>query len=286
MKNIIFFFLVVLVSFMSYSQNHRETVLEGIISSSLPVENIHIINKNSGKATISTKYGKFKIPVKVNDTLVFSGIQFFKKELIITKQLIKHKFIIIKLFEKRNELDEVEIKAHNLSGNLLTDADKVKDSIFKVNSLASDFSTIDFSKALENEVDIKHFKNQGPTRLDASKLTDPIKPLTVDVLAVLGLVLEPLTKEVSKMIEIERRRKKEKKSYQEKVLKASEKIRTELSDSFFIETLKIPKKEITVFINYCKPKGIIDLYIKGRKMEVLDILIKESILYRKIGKQD
>jgi len=249
------FFFVIL---QCYAQE-KQTVISGKISSdSLSVENIHIINKNSNKATISNQYGEFKISVKVNDTLVFSGIQFYTKEVLITQLLIKSNMITVTLFQKVNQLDEVEVKAHDLSGNLVTDANNVKDSVSKVNSIALDFSMIDFSKTVISDID--EIDRRKPP--DISRLVNPHLQIGIGASFTIGSIKKKRTPTIP------------------------EKIRADLGNAFFTKTLKIPLEQIDFFIDYCKSKGIIDLYIKNRKIEVIDILIKESITYRKLEKQD
>jgi hypothetical protein len=53
-------------------------------------------------------------------------------------------------------------------------------------------------------------------------------------------------------------------------------IRKLITDAYFIETLSIKKEDISMFVEYCKPKGILKLYKENKKMEVIDILIEES----------
>ncbi len=258
MRNIVFFILLLSLPFKAFCQENRKNIKGKIINNSLSIENIHIINKNSGKATISNKHGEFQIPVKVADTLLFSGVQFYKKELLVTNQLIKNKSIVIKLFQKTNMLDEVEIKIHNLSGSLVTDANQVKDTVSKIAPLALDFSMIDFSKSVTNDID----------KIDRRKPPD-----------ISGLVNPHLQKGIGvASFTIDSPKKK-------RVPTIPEKIRAEFGNDFFIKTLKIPLEQIDFFIDYCKSKGIIDLYIKDRKVEVIDILIKESTIYRNLEKQ-
>ncbi len=197
------FFLFFSAVIQNHAQENRIVTSGKINSDALSIENIHILNKNSKKGTISNKYGEFKIPVKVNDTLIFSGIQFYKKEIRITEQLIKNKVITIELFQKINELDEVEIKVHNLLGNLVTDANSVKDSVSKVNSLAFDFSMIDFSKPVV--LDIDEFSR---SRTSSNK---QLMPGGGNILGLLGLMFDPLMGEISKIGQRKRRLKKEKK---------------------------------------------------------------------------
>jgi len=249
---IIFFFAVQ----QFHAQDNGIEITGKIINDSLSVKNIHVINKNSNKATVSNQYGEFKIPVRVNDILVFSGIQFYSKEVRITQQLIKSKKITIELFQKINELEEVEIKAHNLSGSLVNDAKNVKDSVSKIAPLALDFSMIDFSKPVINDIDE----------------IDRLKPPDIS-----RLINPHFQKGIGASFTIDSPKKK-------RTLTIPEKIRTDFGNDFFTKTLKIPLEQIGFFIDYCNSEGINDLYIKNRKMEVIDILIKESITYRKLEK--
>jgi hypothetical protein len=58
-------------------------------------------------------------------------------------------------------------------------------------------------------------------------------------------------------------------------------MRKELGDDVFVQQMGIPKIHIEPFIRYCQKKDIIDLYVEGRLMEVIDILIKEKDNYRR-----
>jgi len=275
---ILFIFCLVIIKINA--QENRINISGKINSDALSVENIHILNKISTKGTISNKYGEFTIPVKENDTLVFSGIQFYKKEITITNQLIKNKIITIELFQKINELDEVEIKAHNLTGDLVTDANNIKKPVSKVGKGALDFSMIDFSKPVINDIDeIDRLKPPNP-----NNLTNPNIPIGGNVLGLLKFALDPLMGEISKIGQRKRRLKKEKHLYKKEAIETPNNIVDYLGESFFIETLKIPREEIDAFIEYSKSKGIIDLYIKNHKIEVIDILIKESLNYKKLKK--
>ncbi len=81
------FILLLSISTKIFAQEKQIVISGNIINDALSVENIHILNKTSNKGTIANKYGEFKIPIKANDTLIFSGIQFYKKEVLITQQI-------------------------------------------------------------------------------------------------------------------------------------------------------------------------------------------------------
>ena len=74
--------------------------------------------------------------------------------------------------------------------------------------------------------------------------------------------------------------REEKAQYQEAIDEAPAKIAQELSDEFFTDELKIPLSSIEDFILSCESKNIIELFLEGRKIEVIDILIKEAPKYR------
>lgn len=89
------------------------------------IESIHVFNKTYNKYTITDEKGIFNIPVRINDTLVFSAIQFKLKEVVISKVIINGMQLSVILEEQVNELDAVYIKP-NLSGDLLADTRNIK----------------------------------------------------------------------------------------------------------------------------------------------------------------
>lgn len=84
------------------------------------VEGIHIINKTANRFTISNDQGEFIIPARLNDTILFSGISYHPKEIVISKLLIASKQMTVYLEELVNALDEVVV-GKVLSGDLKSD---------------------------------------------------------------------------------------------------------------------------------------------------------------------
>ncbi len=270
--NRLYLILIFLFVVKIQAQDDRYQIKGIITSDSVSVENIHIINKTSKKGTVSNQFGEFKIPVKANDTLVFSGIQFYTKELKITKKQIESKLISIDLFQKINTLDEVEIKAHDLTGNLFADSKNAKDSIKELNSELSKPGTWSVDFSIIDDMD-ETDKKRPP---DASQLTNPNIPIGGNILGLASFILKPITKEISKIGKTKRELKIKEVNYQIKSKEAPEKIRSDFGDDFFIIQLNISIEKIDAFIKHCISKGIIDLYIKDKKLEIMDLLIKES----------
>ncbi len=263
--------LFIFLSFYSFSQNERKILFGKIVSDSIPTKDVHIFNLNSRKGTISNRYGEFRIPIKKNDTLLISDIQYETQKIIIDGNHMNNLQLIINLKLSINKLNVVTIKEHDLSGNLKNDASNtvIKDEInetlkkpWKVDMrIVDDFDAIDKEKAPSSR-----------------KLTDPTEQAAQG--NILGL-LSGLGKEVSKIGRKKRIRKKEQKKYDLQLLNGGDQIRNDLGDNFFVDALKISSKNIDNFIKYCKPTGVIKKYIDGKKIEAIDILIEQSKFYLK-----
>ncbi len=95
----------------------------------LSVSQIHIVNASRGNAEISDVEGNFEISVRIGEKLQFSGIQFKPQELLITEAVFEAAEVSIYLETFVNELSEVVVKPHQLSGSLTQDMGQVKPPI-------------------------------------------------------------------------------------------------------------------------------------------------------------
>ncbi|HBS11858.1 MAG TPA: hypothetical protein DEO36_04840 [Flavobacteriaceae bacterium] len=247
---LILFLALIIVSNI---QGQRITINGKVKSNIEELENIHVINKSSNKGTITNTKGEFKLSVKEKDTLIFSGIQFNNKEIIINPFDVLSKSLTINMISKRNQLDEVTIRK---------------------------------SKNIAVELGLPNAGKKKLTKLEAREVYYSQAPVAIVILSTL---FNPAGnfEDLYHIISGNRKRDRKLKAYIEadklaaynkKVIKQ---IRLYFKDVFFTETLQIPEKEIEYFIEYCLPKGIIDLYIKKRNLEIMDIFIKESITYLK-----
>ena len=104
-----------------YANLNAQTVtITGEVIGADDIENIHVINKTSKTFTITNSTGHFQISGKLNDTLVFSSIQYTGLEVVLDATVILNKTISVNLEEHVNTLDEVVV-GKVLSGNLLLD---------------------------------------------------------------------------------------------------------------------------------------------------------------------
>lgn len=88
-----------------------------IISDSVTINEVLIININSQEKTYSDSQGQFIINAKVGDELRFVKVGYERKTIIIKN----HKDLIINIVKLAIEIEEVEVKK-KLSGNLASDS--------------------------------------------------------------------------------------------------------------------------------------------------------------------
>ncbi|MFK5982481.1 MAG: hypothetical protein QM499_06170 [Flavobacteriaceae bacterium] len=99
--------------------------LRGKITNDFDVEGIHVLNKTSKINTVTNANGEFRIAIQINDTLLFSSVKYWLKELVVTKEIYQQGTIEITLVEIINELDEVLV-GNTLTGNLAYDIKNIK----------------------------------------------------------------------------------------------------------------------------------------------------------------
>lgn len=113
---------LVLLTYSVRSQDFPPDKLEGrVYSEDGDVAATHVLNMTTRRATITDVSGFFSIPVTLNDTLVFSAVQYKRKEIVITLNMLESKLLLIPLEQTLNELDEVVVTPYNLSGDILKD---------------------------------------------------------------------------------------------------------------------------------------------------------------------
>jgi len=96
--------------------------MEGkVVSAEGDVAATHVMNISTNSATITNSSGFFAIRVHLNDTLVFSAVQFKKKELVVTAELMDSTLVSVPLEDQLTELDEVVVTPYNLTGDIAKD---------------------------------------------------------------------------------------------------------------------------------------------------------------------
>jgi hypothetical protein len=111
-----------LVTAVGFSQTGPSKTIEGkVVSAEGDVAATHVMNISTNSATITNISGFFAIRVHLNDTLVFSAVQFKKKELVVTAELMDSTLVSVPLEDQLTELDEVVVTPYNLTGDIAKD---------------------------------------------------------------------------------------------------------------------------------------------------------------------
>lgn len=250
-------FILLLLSFtISVSAQSKRRVFNGkIVSDSLSVDKIHIINKNTLKGTYTNTYGDFAIPAKIDDTIVFSAVQFEPYKRIISEADFQQLQLIIKLKPKINQLDEVIVKSISITKGLsLPNADK---------------KPLD---RVENRLNA-HNKSSAPIVALATILN---QRGGIDNLYYLLSGKRKRDRKLNKLMLKDTIANEKTKTIQE--------IRLHFKDDFFISIIGIPKQKIDDFIYYCLKDDIIKLYNENRFLELTEIFFKESTPYLELIK--
>ena len=91
-------------------------------SNNVVLENVHVVNLNSVKGTLTNEDGNFVMKAAVNDTLYFSYLGFKSIRVRVTNDWMKFGEIKIKMTELSIALEEVIVKPIELTGYLEVDA--------------------------------------------------------------------------------------------------------------------------------------------------------------------
>ncbi|MFA5299145.1 MAG: carboxypeptidase-like regulatory domain-containing protein [Lutibacter sp.] len=253
------FFILTFLAMNGFSQE-KNTIISGKISSfNQPVRDVHIFNLTTKLGCVSNDNGEFELTVSLNDTLLFSSIEYEKKKLKITKSHLIAKKINVELNPFINILKEVFV--FGLTGNLSSDTNRVpEDTLPQPNFL---FKLSDLDKKLPCD-EYGNYKI-----VNAEAFTNPIY-----------LINGAQGSKYNARLEAERKLKREisrKKQFPIKIKK-------ELGIAFFTKNLNIPEEKIDNFLAYCEYRNIIFEYYNNNLLQVIQILREESKNYYEIKK--
>ena len=254
MKKLTLSFLIILNALNFIAQEKRTSIIGKTIIDSLPMQDVHVINKSTKIGTISNNDGLFEIPVKIGDSLLFSHINIKDKIFIVTKNILSKKILQIHLKENTFVLNEIVLGKQR--------------SIF--------YQDPEITEYRGPKVNAKTLKLPFAN-------TKPKKDFAVIKFRSGGLI--SLDNLINSVNGTNRRRKLLQKLSKEDY--EIEKIRKFYSDDFFITDLKIKKEYINQFLNDCIDKNIISIFKNDNKIKLTNLLINESRLFpQKVLKSD
>jgi hypothetical protein len=116
-KGLFVFFFMVCVS--TGAQTFFSSTLEGKVQGTdKDLADVYVMNLTAKKATITDAHGYFSIVAHLNDTLVFTALQYKRKELVVSLEMLSSKNITVPLEDAITQLDEVVVMPYNLTGDM------------------------------------------------------------------------------------------------------------------------------------------------------------------------
>lgn len=213
---------------------------------------ITVFNKRSLQGGITDIKGAFSISVRVQDTLVFSAVQYKVKEVVIKDYMLKSTMIRIPLEAFVNELEEVVVQPYNLSGSLGSDA-------FAVEPEAPPSAQ---SLGLPN-ADIRII-TQEERKIHEATSGSGLVPLNPILNAITGR-----TKRLKNHLKIRQ------------TYERTQRVRAFYPDSLFVGELNIPQHRIEDFMYYCEVDSVFQAKVNTHdKLLIWEYLQKKAISYR------
>lgn len=124
MNKLSLLFIFLSFTWLGFSQDENQTIKGKVLNDANdePIENVHVVNMNLVKGSISQEDGSFSVPARVNDTLYFSYLGFKSIRVRVTNDWFKYGDIKIKMTELGIALEEVVLRPVQLTGYLEVDA--------------------------------------------------------------------------------------------------------------------------------------------------------------------
>lgn len=209
---------------------------------------INIVNYTRQKGTTNDELGFFEIPVKVNDTVVFSSVQYNEYVWVVKKEDLDKELVVIPLISAVTMLNEVNIRDTELTGFLGKDSKEIE-----VNPYVSN-------------------RTLGLPFLDLEPLPKVDRVLFTAKSGILDYPINLLNGTIKRL-------KKHKNIHEKRSLVSKgEKI---MDPVFFTETLGIPQELVTDFVYYCEEDAKFKQLIRiGDLLVLMDFYQKKAKQYK------
>ena len=265
MKNL-FLILFLLIFGMSNAQ-HLRTEIRGTVKvpAGSDAEGINIFNRNSRQGSVTGQDGKYEIAVKQGDSLYFSALQFQDLLVVVDEAILEEKTLHVEITEGLNELPEVVIREHDLSGNIAADLQNIE--VVELN--LPSFSAADISMMYpewQPGPDGQSAISNPAVNSSSGGLKNGANPL-----AIVGLVVDAI---------IPKRKPKPGPEPYIGRIELEKIVREKFDDTFFTGTLQIQKQDISSFFDFCEKSGFPrDLLKKEMELDLFEYLMQQSKLF-------
>lgn len=264
----VFFIAFLCYCGISSAQTQVRSEIKGNIKvpAGTDVDGITIFNKTANRGSVSDAEGDFSIPVRKGDSLYFAAIQFKELLVVINEETMESNRLLVEITEGVNELPEVVIREHDLTGNVAADVDNIEVVALDLpNFSAANIAAMypDWYPAADGQSKIGNAAASG-----GGGMTMGANPL-----AIIGMAIDLIAPKKPRV-------KKEPEVFIGRI-QLEEIVREKYDDQFFKDVLKIEKDEISMFFDYCEASGFPRDLLKAQKeMELIQYLLEQSQLFR------
>lgn len=252
-------FCFIFISTAASAQSFFSKKIEGrVYSKDGDVAATHVQNITTQRATITDINGFFAIPANLNDTLVFSAVQFKKKQIVITTEILNQPTLYVPLEDALNQLDEVIVTPYNLTGDITKDL---------------------------HILNIEPVVTTSTLGLPNAYVIPPTKAERELFEATSGggfLPLNPILNGISGRTKILKNRVKRNAKYAR-----TQRVRAFYADSLIVSDLKIPELMIADFMYFCEVDSSFSPVIDTHdQLKIWEFMRKKSLIYRENNSLD
>lgn len=245
-------FCFIFISTAAGAQSFFSKKIEGrVYSKDGDVAATHVQNITTQRATITDISGFFAIPASLNDTLVFSAVQFKKKQIVITTEILNQPTLYVPLEDALNLLDEVIVTPYNLTGDITKDL-----NILNIEPVVT-ASTLGLPNAYVVPI---------------SKAERELYAATANPL----MSFDPLINAITGRTKMLKNRVKRNAKYAR-----TQRVRAFYADSLIVSDLKIPELKIADFMYFCEVDSSFGTAVDTHDhLKIWEFMRKKSLIYR------
>ena len=263
----LFLFLLIITSPAAIAQEIERTKVTGKIHAPKgdDLEGISVYNTSSQTGTITNAEGEFEIEVAENDRLYITALQYQSFTVVVDKGIVDTGILNIFLNPAINELDEVVVRAYDLSGNVRADLKKIP--TYSVNK--------DWDLSYENLEYGYQFAPDEQTSIKTNAADEALYGHTVadgaNVLGIMGSVANLLFPH-KKMTPVEQ---------QASTNALHDNIHQRFSTNFIAVNFDLPQDKAVDFLYFVEENGLTEDMLKPEnEMELMQFLMTKSKEYK------
>ncbi len=240
------------------AQTFPSKEIEGrVYSESGDVAATHVFNTSAHKASITDNEGFFSITAKLNDTLVFSAVQYKRKTMVVTPAVFESKLLYVPMEELVTELDEVVVMPYNLTGDMATDLKRTQiEPVVTASTLGLPNAYVKL-----------------PTQAERELFAATANPF---------MSFDPLINAISGRTKMLKQRVARNEKYER-----TQRVRAFYADTLFVTELNIPKEKIADFMYFCEVDPTFQYLVDSHdQFKIWEYMRKKSKVYRENNEMD